>query len=394
MNIDISSFPLPPVYKRNNIECYLDPYREKLIKITPEETIRQRVAAYLERTLCIPHDMILLEQHMSHYGISGKDRADIVVLRINEKTQELNPLAVVECKASSVAIVDATVQQALRYGDALGCDFLFATNGSDIRAYKYYEAENEYRQLDELPSYKDMLNGKASYSKTEEAPPRTPLQDLSNGEIIEEYEYDGFIGKDTNKCLKPYILNMFEGILDVSKKLEPKPLKYFRIIEDYGIRILSYGNAGGGAFSGPYRSFLIETKEGNTEFIGLTISGMERTDTTRGKIKTALCVSVDSFEKSHHSLQLNFDSGVNLKNEQLEITHSGRITIGNKGSSKTYNFINYIRTKYPELLRQDEIYLGTLDCSKLLNVNQPDYSTLIENLILYALIRDEYRKLK
>lgn len=394
MIIDISSFPLPPVYERNNTECYLDPYRQKLIKITPEETIRQRVAAYLEHTLLIPHEMILLEKHMSHYGISGKDRADIVVLRINEDTQELNPLAVVECKASSVAIVDATVQQVLRYGDALGCDFLFATNGSDVRAYKYYEAENEYRQLDELPSYKDMLNRKVSYSKVEEVPPRTPFQKLSEEEIIQEYEYDGFIGKDTDKGLKPYILNLFEGLLDVSRKLKPKQLKHFRIIEDYGIRTLSYGNASGGVFSGPYRSFLIETRQGNTEFIGLTISGMGRTDTPNGKIKTALCVSVDSFEKSHHSLQLNFDSSVNLNYELLEITHSGRITVGNKGSSKTSDFIDYIRTKYPELIRHNEVYLGTLDCSKLLYVNQPDYSAFIENLVLYALIRDEYRKLK
>lgn len=393
MIIDIRSISLPSVYKRNNIECYLDPYRKKLIKITPEETIRQRVAAFLELNLSVPHDMILLEQHMSHYGIAGKDRADIIILRLNEETQELNPIAVVECKAPSVAIIDATVRQVLRYGDALGCDFLFATNGTDIRAYKYYKAENKYRQLDALLSYKDMLDGKESYSKTEEVPPRTPLQKLSNEDIIEEYEYDGFIGKDTDKRLKPYILNLFEGLLDRSTKLKPKQLKHFRIIEDYGIRVLSYGNAGGGVFSGPYRSFLIETEGGNTEFIGLTVSGMARTESPNGKSKTALCVSIDSFEKSHHSLQLNFDNSVHLMNEQLVITHSGRITVSNKGSSKTADFIDYIRAKYTELIRQNEIFLGMLDCSKLLYVNQQDYSCFIENLILYALIRDEYRQL-
>ncbi|MDD4494576.1 MAG: type I restriction enzyme HsdR N-terminal domain-containing protein [Eubacteriales bacterium] len=394
MIIDISSIPLPPVYKRNNVECYLDPYRQKLIKITPEETIRQQVATFLESGLSVPHDMILLEQHMSHYGIKGKDRADIIVLRLNEETQELNPIAVVECKAPSVAIVDATVNQALRYGDALGCDFLFATNGTDIRAYKYYEAENEYRQLDALPSYNDMLDGKASYSKAEEVPPRTPFKKLSDTEIIKEYEYDGFIGKDTDKRLKPYILNLFEELLDVTKKFEPKNLKHFKIIEDYGIRVLSYGNASGGIFSGPYRSFLVETDGGNTEFVGLTVSSMQRTESPDGKIKTALCVSIDSFEKSHHSLQLNFDNSVHLQNEQMIFTHSGRITVGNKGSSKTADFIDYIRARYPELIRQNEVYLGTLDCTKLLYADQPDYSSFIENLILYALIRDEYRQLK
>lgn len=394
MNIDVTTLPLPPIYKRNGIDCYLDPYRQKLIKITPEEGVRQRIAFYLENKLSIPHDMILLEQHMSHYGVSGRDRADIIVLRFNEQTQELNPIAVVECKAPNVAIVDATVHQALRYADTLGCDFMFATNGTDMRAYKYYEAGNEYRLIDTMPSYEDMLNGNAKPSKTEEVPPRTPYKRLNDKEIFEQYEYDGFIGKDTEQCLKPFILNLFEGLLDTSKRISPKQLKHFRIVEDYGVRILSYGNASGGTFSGPYRSFLVETESGNTEFVGITASAMERTEKANGLIKTALCVSIDSFDKSHHALQLNFDKGVKVNKEQLVITHSGRITVGHKGSSKAADLIEYIRVKYPELVVNNSVYLGTLDCSKLLYINQPDVEPFIENLILYALARDEYRQLK
>lgn len=42
-NIDLSKAKLPPIYKRNRKDCYLDPIREKLIYITPEETVRQQV---------------------------------------------------------------------------------------------------------------------------------------------------------------------------------------------------------------------------------------------------------------------------------------------------------------------------------------------------------------
>ena len=38
---------MPPIYKRNGRECYLDPIRKKLIYITPEETVRQSVILYL-----------------------------------------------------------------------------------------------------------------------------------------------------------------------------------------------------------------------------------------------------------------------------------------------------------------------------------------------------------
>ena len=36
-------------------------YRKKLIEITPEETVRQRVAAYFENECGVPKEMISLE---------------------------------------------------------------------------------------------------------------------------------------------------------------------------------------------------------------------------------------------------------------------------------------------------------------------------------------------
>ena len=38
---DLSKAQLPPIYKRDGRDCYLDPIRQKLIFITPEETVRQ-----------------------------------------------------------------------------------------------------------------------------------------------------------------------------------------------------------------------------------------------------------------------------------------------------------------------------------------------------------------
>ena len=47
MKINIENQKLPPIYKRNGKDCYLDPIREKLIYITPEETVRQYIISYL-----------------------------------------------------------------------------------------------------------------------------------------------------------------------------------------------------------------------------------------------------------------------------------------------------------------------------------------------------------
>ena len=96
--MDFSKQSLPPVFKRQGKECYLDPIRDKLIYITPEETVRQWVLAYLINELHVPKDMILVEEHLSHYNIDSKRRVDIVINAPLNET-ELVALAVIECKA-------------------------------------------------------------------------------------------------------------------------------------------------------------------------------------------------------------------------------------------------------------------------------------------------------
>ena len=52
---------LPPVYIRDNKQCYLDPYRKRLIKISPEETVRQKILTFDETEMNVPRDMFLVE---------------------------------------------------------------------------------------------------------------------------------------------------------------------------------------------------------------------------------------------------------------------------------------------------------------------------------------------
>jgi hypothetical protein len=101
MYIDLSSQPLPKIYKRKGKECYLDPIRKKLILITPEETIRQRVLSYIINELKVPMEMISVEDHLSHYGIKSSLRADILI-KCFTKDDELIPIAVIECKAPGI----------------------------------------------------------------------------------------------------------------------------------------------------------------------------------------------------------------------------------------------------------------------------------------------------
>ena len=72
--------------------------------------------------------------------------------------------------------------------------------------------------------------------------------------------------------LKGYLrlpsFNLLEGLLDESVKMPTGDYGLFELLEDYGVRYLTYGIASGGRYDGYYRLFLVNV-DGNTEFYSL-----------------------------------------------------------------------------------------------------------------------------
>lgn len=385
MNINLENQKLPQIYKRQGKECYLDPIRQKLIYITPEETVRQKVISYLINELSIPANMLTVEEHISHYNEGIKKRADIIVRRYNKADDLFYPIAVVECKAPNVFIGEKQQFQAFEYADYLDCDYVMVVNNDIAMCYKYNKDINEYELIDGLPNYSDMLCGKSSKIPKFESAKRFTLD-----EIKKEYSYyiGMEIGGNTPRDKQYAMVNFIEGLfLDDDIKLECNNYGLFNLIEDYGVRLLSYGNHSGGNFSGPYRSFLIDYK-GSTEFVSIGVSSINRND------KTYINVAIDDEKKSHHSLQLNVDDNVVQNGDVFKFFHSGRIAVGNIGSGKVSELKEYINNMNPEILVNDKIYLGSLKYNRLWSLEDEEFKNLIVNLISYALVRDEYRKCK
>ena len=78
---------------------------------------------------------------------------------------------------------------------------------------------------------------------------------------------------------------------------------------------------------------------------------------------------------------------------QLIFYHSGKIGIGNIGSGKIEGLRNLIRKEYPEIISAKKFNLGALTHDRLWNLDDAEECKLVENLISYALLRDEYRKI-
>lgn len=143
-HIDFSKQQLPKKFKRQGKNCYLDPIREKLIFITPEETVRQQVISYLLNVLNVPAKMLDVEVHLSHYGIKSRHRADILINKYNEETKALESLCVIECKAPEIMLGENVQNQMMDYCDELCCDYCMITNGYDIQCFHYDINTNSY----------------------------------------------------------------------------------------------------------------------------------------------------------------------------------------------------------------------------------------------------------
>lgn len=389
MQFDITAQRLPKIYKRGNKDCYLDPVRKKLIYITPEETVRQKVISYLIDILEVPAEVISVEAHLYHYGVKSNRRADIIIHGADDEGI-LRPVAIVECKAPGIILGEKAADQITDYCNSLGCDFAMMVNDCESFTYHYDEMRDEYVQIEGLPKYSELLEGKFSEFELGEFPDRISHDKISDflKENLDEYSPD--ISNLTEHALACAAFNLLEGLLDPRHQLPKKDYDMFTLIEDYGVRTLSYGNAAGGTFSGLYRSFIIEAN-GSTEFVSIGFS----TYTTSARpddVKTVLCVAIDNEKESHHSLQLVLDDNVEYSGNKFRFFHHGRIAVSNKGSGRVDELREFVKARRPQLIYDKRFYFGTLTNDRNWDLDDIEVASLIENLISYALIRDEYRK--
>ena len=112
-----------------------DPLRRRQVVLTPEEEVRQKAG------------LVAVEYSLK---VNGMDkRADAVVFGSAGQ-----PLMIVECKAPSVVLTEAVLDQAVRYHSALNPNYLLLTNGTNTYCFK---AEGQkLLTMDHLPDYAEM----------------------------------------------------------------------------------------------------------------------------------------------------------------------------------------------------------------------------------------------
>lgn len=124
-----------------------DPLRKIYCALTPEEEVRQKALFLLVEHLGVPAGLLAVEYAIK---VNGLDKRCDAVVFANDGA----PLMILECKAASVALSQATLDQALRYYSALRPRYLMLYNG--IQCYCFQAENGTLQAMDHIPSYSEM----------------------------------------------------------------------------------------------------------------------------------------------------------------------------------------------------------------------------------------------
>lgn len=127
----------------------LDIFRKRYVLKTPEEEVRQRFARYLVESHGYPATLIMTEYTLKLNEMVR--RCDILVHK-----PAGSPAVLVECKAPSVKISQATFDQAARYNLVFRVQYLMVTNG-----LKHYCCRIDFENrstdfLSSIPRYEEI----------------------------------------------------------------------------------------------------------------------------------------------------------------------------------------------------------------------------------------------
>ena len=368
-----------------------DPIRSFLLAATPEECVRQKTIVYLQRDLGIPINRIFVEESMAHTKKGARGRADIVIYRDDECT---DVLMIIECKAPHINVLgDEVFKQACGYREILNADYIMLING--IEAIVYIYNEREYFEVKDIPSFEELLKSKISIVETEEFE-EFRYEELMSDEFKEAFAENGDISEYTPQYIKGFALNLINLII-YTEINNSKFLEKIEVSEDCRVSMPHFGNSGGGNYQVWSHMFIAKDYLNRDQVLGISICATAHTENDphwgNRTGTTQLNVSITNKESRHHSLQLNLDRACryNPLTNIVDITHNGSLTSGKGGAAKRADVIAYIKERAPELVHGDEIHLGRLNNSRLLEWKDSNVQSFIRNLLRYAVLRDGFR---
>lgn len=143
LNLPFYNFKLK---SSENKTLIFDNLRKKYMVLTPEEWVRQHFVQFLIDVKKYPRSLIALEKQLTINN--RKKRTDILVFNTDGEHE-----IIVECKAPSIKITQATFDQIARYNLKLNANYLIVTNGLEHFYCKMDFEKETYIFLETIPDY-------------------------------------------------------------------------------------------------------------------------------------------------------------------------------------------------------------------------------------------------
>jgi len=132
-----------------------DPIRQKHVKATKEECVRQALLVDLLKK-GYPSGLISVERKLKDLVEIQEQKVPmrrIDVVCFAEKT--LRPLLIIECKAVSFTL--STVYQVMGYNQFLRAPFVAVVNQHKVIVGWYHKEKKSYLFMEQIPSYQELL---------------------------------------------------------------------------------------------------------------------------------------------------------------------------------------------------------------------------------------------
>lgn len=132
-----------------NLQIF-DTIRKRFVALTPEEWVRQHVVNYLVSYLGVPPGLLSVEVALVVNKV--RHRADLVVF-----SRAAKPLMVIECKATTVQLTSAVVDQVCRYNLKFNAPYVLITNGLQHICVRLNREQGTF-QVVKIPQYSEMVD--------------------------------------------------------------------------------------------------------------------------------------------------------------------------------------------------------------------------------------------
>lgn len=146
--LNLPTYPFK-ITQKDDTYFIFDEIRKKHLVLTPEEWVRQHFIRYLIQEKKFPSTLLQIEGGLSLNHT--RKRSDILVYtNLGEK------IMVIECKAPSVPITQATFDQAARYNSVYKAQWLTVTNGLNHYYAKIDHGNGKFLFVEKLPDYGEL----------------------------------------------------------------------------------------------------------------------------------------------------------------------------------------------------------------------------------------------